>query len=239
MRKRLLCLVCAAAMAVTLWGCEPQEEPEETTGPTMPTLNQQQSPEEILRAAAEKAKALEAYDLDYVTILGQDRFALSGQIRKEADGSHTALTMHCTFSEEGVTANEVDRYYRGSLCWERTGEQVQQVPSGSAYTPEEIFGQVRQFPQELIGAFCAHELNAIPSQDGSFRFQVEELTGEVFEKLTGLPCSSEEAVGIVALTVSAEGYLGGLEFTAPDAQLTLTLRTPEEEGAITAPDWVQ
>ena len=77
MRKKIGCGLLCLVMILAMCGCgeEPAEPTEETTEFTIPTLNETQTPDEILRSAATRSKELTAFFADYVRILHQERFA--------------------------------------------------------------------------------------------------------------------------------------------------------------------
>ena len=226
----LLCLV----MILTLWGCweEPAEPTEETTEFTIPTLNEALTPDEILRSAADLTRGLDAFFVDYVRILGQERFAMSAQVEIK-DGHCTAQTLRGSFSEDGTMEDPVYRYYQDTLCFEKKQEQVQQLSSESPYTLLQILEEIPPIPPGLTDRFSGRTLHAIPSEDGSMRFQLSDLTASEFEAITGMACEE----GTVALTVAKEGYLSGVAFTGPDVQMTLTIRQATEDEPLTKPDW--
>ena len=235
--KKRLCLICAVVLSLILCGCwgDPSEPTEETTEFTLPTLNETQTPDSILRSAADLTKGLDAFFVDYVRILGQERFALSGQAEIKDDHC-TAQTLCGSFTEEGTMEAPVYRYYENATCFEKKEEQVQQLSSESPYTLLQIFEDIPPIPKGLVDRFSGRSLHAIPGEDGSMRFQLSNLTPTEFEAITGFPC--EEGENSVSLSVDSEGYLSKIAFTAPELQITLTIRQATEDEPLTKPDWI-
>lgn len=239
MKKRIGCLLLCLGIIAAICGCtqEPEVTEPETTEITFPTLDQEKTPLEMLDAAVEQTRALDAFAIDYVRIVGEDRFALSAQLQVEADGSCTALTITRRFTEDGTTEEETSRYYHGTLCCEKGMAPLEQ---DTPYTPSQILSQVPQF-SGLTKALSSQPLNVIPSYDGSFRFQTEDLSWEDFSPLlcgcvTEAP---EETEGYrAALTIAPEGHLSALEFTGGDIRITLTITVLKEDQPITAPEWI-
>lgn len=234
--KRLSGLMCAAAMMLCLWGCwgEDPQPTEETTQYTLPTLNQALTPDEMLGQALTQTQGLDAFFVDYVHILGQERFAFSAQVEIREAGC-TAETIYGSFSEDGTMEDPVYRYYEDTTCFEKNGTQVQMLSSESPYSLSEIFAQLPTLPEGLTDRYSGRTLHAIPGEDGSMRFQLSNLTPEEFETITGLSCGEGEAT--VVLTVAPEGYLSGVAFTAPDVQVTLTIQQATDREPLTRPDW--
>lgn len=236
MKKQIGCALLCLGLTAAVCGCaqEPMPTESETTEITLPTLDQAQTPLEMLDAAVEQTRALDAFAIDYVRIVGEDRFALSAQLQVEADGSCTALVISKTFTEDGTTEEEVIRYYRDAACYEKGSPmQEQDIP----YTPSQILNQIPQY-SGFINAICTQPLNAIPSQDGSFRFQAENLSWEIVHDILpeGIAGLSEEGYTAV-LTLAPEGHLSELECTGADLHITLTITAQTEDQPIPAPDW--
>ena len=237
MLKRIGCMLLCALLTLCLWGCEQEsaEPTEDTTKFTLPTLNEAQTPDEMLREAVVQAKALEAFSVYYVRIIGQERFALSVQTEIR-EGLCTAQTLQGSFLEDATMEEPVYRYYENTTCYEKKAEQVQKLSSESPYTLSQIFEALPPFPEGLTDRFSGRSLHVIPAEDGSIRFQLSDLTPSEFEAITGYPC--EEGAATVAMIVAGEGYLSGIEFTAPEVQVTLTIRQSTEEEPLTKPAWV-
>lgn len=235
MKKRITCLLCA--ISLFLCGCweEPAKPTEETTEFTIPTLNETQTPDDILRSAADLTKGLDAFFVDYVRIMDQERFALSAQVEIK-DGYCAAQTLQGSFTEDGTIENPVYRYYQDTLCFEKKEEQVQQLSSESPYTLLQILEEIPPIPHGMTDRFSGRPLHAIPSEDGTMCFQLSDLKASEFEAITGMAC--EEGGSTVALTVAKEGYLSGITFTAPNIQMTLTVRQATEDEPLIRPDWI-
>ena len=241
--KPFLAVLFCGALILFLCACsrEPGPSPEETTDWTVPTLDQSQTPNQLLTAAAQKTRSLEAFAVDYVRNMGEDRFALSGQVRSD-EGGYRAETLTCSFTPDGTTTDEVSRYYQGNLCWEQLPEGVEKTEVDAPYDLSQILAPIAEFQnrEDLIDTFSNLPIHAVPSYDGSFCFQIRELTWDEFSPLLyGVATEyREEGAFSVTLTVAPEGHLSQLEFTGDTLQLTLTLRPLEEDEQVTPPEWV-
>lgn len=242
--KRIPALLCAFGLTVSLSGCF-QEEPvqtEERPTITVPTVDKTQSPGEMLHAALAQAQTLEAYAIDYVINTAGNRYALSGQLKKQEDGSWTAWIYSCSFTQDGTTENEVERFYQGQMCYELVEGTAQSIPTeGPQKDPERILKTV-QLPGDvsaMIDGLADRTLHAIPQYDGSMVFQVENLPPEEFVQLvygTTQPTTvTAGEVNAIRLTIAPEGHLSGVEYTTEGYQLTLNCHLIED---VQTPEWI-
>jgi hypothetical protein len=233
--KPFLAVLFAGALILFLCACGKEPEPisDETSDITVPTLDQSQTPGQLLSTAAAKTRSLEAFSIDYVRNRGEDRFALSGQIRADGSGGYRAQTLTCNFNPDGTTVNEVARYYQGSLCYEQLPDGVQQWEGDAPYDLAQILPDLAEFQnrQDLIAAFSSLPMNVIPSYDGSFLYQLENLTQDELSTLLygNINADLPEGSYTAAITVAPEGYLSSLEFTGTDFQVCLTI-TSNDRG---------
>lgn len=248
MIKRIGCFLLCLMLTMAVCACDQEPAPttEETLDVTVPTLDKSKTPQEMLSSAAEQTRKLEAFCIDYVRIVGEERSALSAQLQKEADSSYTALTLSCGFSPEGVTIDEVDRYYQGKFCYEHRQGEVQRLDSDSSYSLSRILSEMQELKDRsgLMQELGSHPLNVIPSYGGAFRYEVEDLTRENFIALLyGTATKPQEDILpegdlTVALTVAPEGHLSALEFISGTITVTLTIAPLEEDQKVTPPEWI-
>ena len=236
--KQLLAALCCLAILFCLCACNEEPTPtQDTTDITFPTLDESKTPLELLHNAADAAHALPGFSLDYIRIIGQERFALSGRVQQETDGSYTGEIISGTFTQTGTLEHPVTRRYQGNTCCEQgeQGEQLLEQPD--PYTLEEILSQVVEFQgrRDLIQQFSTLPMTVSPSQDGSFQYRLEALTLETFALLlygnanAPLPETIQEEDLLITLTTAPEGYLSRLEFTANQLQISLTIQALQPE----------
>lgn len=232
--KKLLALLLSVTLAASFLGCAREEEQApEATAPTVPTLSGEETPLQLLTAAAEKTKGASAFCLDY-TLTNETG---SYQLQTEQDGSFQALGSRVCDGQEQLL------WYQDTVCYEKTGEDVtrreQETAFRAAQVPEQL-DFLRQ-RQGLLEAFCDFPLSISPSRDGSFRYLVSGLDWEAFSKLlygavTEAPEQAPPPEGYwAALTIDPEGFLSTLEFAQ---QATVTLSQINEPLNLTQPDWV-
>lgn len=179
MNKKILSLLLALLTAVMLAACnqEPTEDPG--TYPTLPSIQQNKTPLELLHEATEKTKNAAAFTVRY------GKATTSG-------GESTGDTF------------------------------TQNVSADHSFDMATLYADVPDFPtnEALLSDFCALPLRAIPSNDGTIRYALSELTVEELNALmygqsTAVPEYSEYAqvVCTAAMVVNADGYFSELEFT--------------------------
>lgn len=91
-----------------------------------------------------------------------------------------------------------------------------------------LYSQVPDFPDNtnFISDFCSHPLRAIPSNTGTIRYQLTDLSREDMDRLLYAAPRSEEAVQAVcgaALDIDADGRLCCFELTMETEQESLTI----------------
>ncbi len=101
---------------------------------------------------------------------------------------------------------------------EEKSDFSQTLSGGTAFDWNALYAQLPDFPmnEDLLAQFCAYPLRAIPSNDGTIRYEVTDLTGE---ELSGLmygdgTALKGEILGTVSITVDKNGRLSRLEFLA-------------------------
>lgn len=224
-------------LALLLSGCAP-EAPADTlpSHPTLPEFTPELSPAQQLQAALEKTGQAQSLTLCF----GTDD-ALSTQTVTVTEGVYTSLL---------VSPRETV-YYQGNTGYRlEENESVTEFSQEQPFTRQQIFEEVyRLFPDGgLIERFCAQPLTASPSIDGSFCYQLTELTGEEIHQLlygeAPQTALSQEGIGAVAFTVNPEGCFSQLliSFYLPQTGKTHTLRLTLTEinqtPTITPPTWL-
>lgn len=179
MNKMILSLLLALLTAFILSSCDQGPVTDEETYPTLPSIQQNKTPLELLTEAIEKTKNAAAFTVRY------------GQIAKSGD--------------------------------ETAGETfTQSVSADQPFDTDALYADVPDFPtnEGLLSDFCALPLRAIPSNDGTIRYVLSELTVEelnalIYGQSTAVPEYSEYAqvVCTAAMVVNADGYFIELEFT--------------------------
>lgn len=175
--KHLLLIV--ALMIFTLSACTRKPTENEGTYPTLPSIQQNKTPLELLTEATEKTKNAAAFTVRY------------GQITKSGD--------------------------------ETTGDTfTQNVSADHSFDMATLYADVPDFPtnEALLSDFCALPLRAIPSNDGTIRYELPELTVEELNALmygqsAEAPDYGEYAqvVCTASMVVNADGCFTELDFT--------------------------
>lgn len=89
-----------------------------------------------------------------------------------------------------------------------------------------LYAQISDFPtnKNLLSAFCSKSLRAIPSNTGTIRYEVTDLTGaEMSALLYGQAADNQNTIGTVAMEVDASNRFTRLEclFTQYDQNDTI------------------
>lgn len=235
--KRFLCLFLSVALLLAS-GCGSDAEPVTESSPehTLPTVNEEKTPLELLQEAVDKTKGLTAYSIDYGYILDQERLHLSGSVELRPDGTLSASTVTQTWSPDGSKNTPVFRNYDGKECYEWVGEEQGTTTEGDTpYTLTQIFSDMNLLigRTDLISLFAAFPMTVSPSEDGSLCYQLTNLNREGFSKLVfGVPDADfpveEEIPYEAALTVNQEGVLSRLEFRSAYVKVSLEIVSQEK-----------
>lgn len=232
-KKIVVLMICV--MTVFLAACGQKVEPvaDPTTESTFPTLDENRTPVELLQEAADATRSLGDFTVEYVRITLQERVGLSATVQSGDNGTYTAETRFGTLSAEGKMETPVWRSYQGNTCKEQGPEGGQILQNASPYTLPQILEGVTEFNGRtgLIRQFSNYPMNVIPSYDGSFLYQLENLTQDELSTLLygNINADLPEGSYTAAITVAPNGYLSSLEFTGTDFQVCLTI-TSNDRG---------
>jgi hypothetical protein len=236
--KGALCCLLSAALLFGTVGCgkDPDAPTETTEERTLPTVDEEKTPFELLQEAANKTKGLTAFSIDYGYILDQERLHLSGAVELRPDGTLSASTVTQTWSTDGSKNAPVFRNYDGTKCHEWVGEEDGTTGSGDTpYTLSQIFSDMTLLSErtDLISLFATFPMTVSPSEDGSLCYQLTDLNREGFSRLVfGTPDAVFPEEGEIpyeaAITVHPEGILSRLEFRSAYVKVSLEIVSQEE-----------
>lgn len=239
MKRGLLCLGLCLGLVWMGSGCWEETPPttEATQEITLPTVDEEKTPQELLQEAADKTRSLTDFTVDYVRTLGEDRFALFGQIHREAEGSYTAQIIFGSFTPEGTLESPTTQIYEGNTLQETQGDQEQVIQLEEAPTLAQMLSGIGEFCQrtDLIRQFSTYPMTVSPSEDGSLCYQLTDLSREDFalllcgSKEAALPEATGEEIYQASLTTSETGALSKLEFQGEDVYVQLTILEQAQE----------
>lgn len=241
--KRLLIILL---LPVLLLGCAGEPEEFVPNQPTLPEFSSDLSPSEQLEAAVAKTRLAKSMVLTF----GLDDALTTQAVTVGSDGSYTSL----------LEAPDHSLYHSGTACFRSDSSQeppaVEHSQSDAPYTRAEIFQEVSAlFPAEgLLERFCAQPLFASPNNDGSYCYQLTELSvSDTYALIHGTqpdsPLLPEEYGGICSVSVSVdpEGYFSQflVQVYVSDAAgkplkthtLQLTLTGLDSDLSISPPEW--
>lgn len=250
MKKRLIPLILMLLVALTACSGNTAPTAPLASQPTLPDFDRQLTPREQIDAAIEKTKAAGSFRLTFGQIRqegeGTTQILATQQVCIDDGGQYTSLLVDAAGQQifhEGLTCYRLDTTQDPPVCDRQTADRP--------FTSEEIFAAVYEtFPdRSLLDRFCGMRLIATPSNDGSFRYQLTELTiEELYSLIHGQAPEPDslsgcaDATGSASIDVDPEGHLTQIRF---DAYLTPTvthtlLLTVEDIGQtqIQTPAWV-
>lgn len=223
-----------------LTGCTQQTEEFISNHPTLPEFTPELTPHEQLEAAVSKTRAASSMVLTF----GLDDALTTQTVTVDSSGSYTSL----------LEAPNHTLYHNGLSCYRLDATQdpptVDHIESDTPYTQSQIFQDVYAlFPDDgLLERFCAQPLTASPSNDGSFCYQLTELSvTEIFTLIYGtqpenaLLEDGKTGIGTVSLTVDPEGYFSQLLILVYVSDTTHALQlslTDLNSAAISPPSWL-
>jgi hypothetical protein len=190
-------------VGLLLTGCarEPIPTYPLASQPTLPSFSQTLSPLEQLQQAQEAVRAA-----------GSFQIAFPGGVQQVILGEQSLLE-----TEDYKLLYDASGCYRMDLHGENPQWELQehQGTIGEA----DIFATLRALiPNEnLLGDLCKQSLIVSPSNDGSFRYQLTQLTlEELYTLVHGVAPGEElpEGVGAACVTVDSQGYLSQIRFDA-------------------------
>ena len=176
MNKKLIPLLLILVLALA--GCKKSPQPSSPayTEPTLPTIDQSLSPQQMLSAAVDTAKASSAYVLKYgcTQLIGDqdDREICTQSVTIDDQGRYTSkVTLAVTKNGKPV---------KNETLYTFTNE-----PNSST-----VFQHIglNKLNPNLLADFSAMSLLAIPSNVGAIRFLSDDLT---MEELIGLACGQD------------------------------------------------
>lgn len=236
MKKCLIILL----LLVLLTGCTQQKEEFISDHPTLPEFTPELTPHEQLEAAVSKTRAARSMVLTF----GLDDALTTQTVTVDSGGSYTSL----------LEAPDHTLYHTGLSCYRLDTTQdpptVDHIESDTPYTQAQIFQDVSAlFPDDgLLERFCAQPLTASPSNDGSFCYQLTELSvSQIYTLIHGtepentLLEDDQTGIGTVSLTVDPEGYFSQLLIQVYVSDTTHTLQlslTDLDSAAISPPSWL-
>ncbi|MBQ7345456.1 MAG: hypothetical protein IJW45_05280 [Oscillospiraceae bacterium] len=234
--------ICVCLLLCLLAGCSApvQETVPLAEQPTLPSFSQDASPREQIGAAVEKTAEAGSFCLVF------------GQIRIQGEQKQEDLTVQrVAVDDQGQYVFLLETQDREVYHGLQGGYMLDKTQSPPVVSPSQetsVFGAVCSLvPNEaFLDGFCDGRLTVSPSNDGSFTYQLSDLTMEALYRLIhggerSFP-EQAEAVGVASIHVDAEGYLTQVRFDAylPSGVTHSLVIAVEDIGTtqVTAPDWV-
>ena len=234
MKRRILCLLAAACLLL-LAGCETGGGGSITT---KPNFNTNDTPQQILTAAAEKTAGASSFQL---TCVGEEGAALTVTVTKSGKG-YIAMGAHdcgCSWFVSGTTRVHL-QCQTGQIAKENadTPYKLQQILEELPAIEAGIWERFSQFPvmAELLG-------------DGATRYGVQEMRYyDMCYLLEGLypPGSNgdpDNFGGYFFATVDASGYLTGVEFKSANLKnpidYSIKIEKLNQKMTIETPWWAE
>ena len=240
------------ALMLLLCACAPTQSdlPPLASQPTLPQFDQELTPRQQLDAAVRKTEAAQSFTLIYGQIQAQGE-----QVQEQLTVQQVAADPKGGYVSLLETATE-KVFHSGGTC-----HRLDTTCDPAAYSQqpsdgEEIFDPVYAvIPRSgILDRFCDRRLMVSPSNDGSFTYQITDLTAqELYRLIHGelqqqIPQDYDRAIGTATVEVDPEGCLTQLRFDLmlPSAEdtpaLTHTLLLKVEDMDATPqpqrPDWV-